>query len=103
MEKCETVDFPDWLLEKQIPLRCDDPAYLTLARRYWEALYQQVKGQMYEDGGPVIGIQIENEYGHVGGQTGEAGEQHMRTLQKMAKEIWLFACHCIQRPAGAVR
>lgn len=66
--------FPDWLLEKQIPLRCDDPAYLTLARRYWEALYQQVKGQMYEDGGSVIGIQIENEYGHVGGQTGEAGE-----------------------------
>ena len=53
--------FPDWLLEKQIPLRCDDPAYLALARRYWEALYQQVKGQMYEDGGPVIGIQIENE------------------------------------------
>ena len=79
--------FPDWLLEKQIPLRCDDSAYLVLARRYWEALYQQVKGQMYEDGGPVIGIQIENEYGHVGGQTGEAGEQHMRTLQKMAKEI----------------
>ena len=78
--------FPDWLLKKHIPLHCDDTAYLALARRYWEALYQQVKGQMYEDGGPVIGIQIENEYGHVGGQTGEAGEQHMRTLQKMAKE-----------------
>ena len=79
--------FPDWLLEKQIPLRCDDPAYLVLARRYWEMLYQQVKGEMYEVGGSVIGIQIENEYGHVGGQTGEVGEQHMRTLQKMAKEI----------------
>ena len=37
--------FPDWLLEKQIPLRCDDSAYLALARRYWEALYQQVKGR----------------------------------------------------------
>lgn len=46
---------------------------------------------MYEDGGPVIGIQIENEYGHVGGQTGEAGEQHMRTLQKMAKRLALRA------------
>lgn len=79
--------FSDWLLEKQIPLRCDDPAYLVLARRYWEMLYQQVKGEMYEVGGSVIGIQIENEYGHVGGQTGEVGEQHMRTLQKMAKEI----------------
>lgn len=79
--------FPDWLLKKGIPLRCDDPAYLELAKRYWTALYEQVEGQMYQDGGPIIGIQIENEYGHVGGLTGEAGEQHMRTLQKMAKEI----------------
>lgn len=79
--------FPDWLLQKQISLRRDDPEYLLLVRRYWEALYQQVKGQMYEDGGPIIGIQIENEYGHVGGYTGEIGEQHMRTLYQMAGEV----------------
>ena len=30
--------FPDWLLEKQIPLRCDDPAYLVLARRCYPKL-----------------------------------------------------------------
>jgi hypothetical protein len=42
---------------------------------------------LIRDNGPVIGVQIENEYGHVGGQTGKAGEQHMRTLQQMARQI----------------
>ena len=32
-------------------------------------------------------MQVENEYGHVGGLRGAAGEQHMRTLTKLAKTI----------------
>lgn len=78
--------FPDWLVKKGIPLRCDDERYLALVERFWTQVYEQVKGQMYEDGGPIIGVQIENEYGHVGGLTGEAGEQHMRTLKKLARK-----------------
>ncbi len=42
---------------------------------------------MHKDGGPVIGIQIENEYGHVGGYGGETGEQHIRTLTALAKKL----------------
>lgn len=78
--------FPDWLLEKKIPLRCDDPRYLALVSRYYKALANQAEGLLDTDGGPVIGVQIENEYGHVGGLKGEEGEQHMRTLQKLAIE-----------------
>ncbi len=81
--------FPDWLQAKQdtIDLRSDDPAYLVYVRRLWEQVYEQAKGLLYKDGGPVIGTQIENEYGHVGGYRGEKGEQHMRTLAAMAREI----------------
>ena len=81
--------FPDWLQNKAdaIDLRSDDPAYLDYVRRYWEQIYEQAKGYLYKDGGPVIGTQIENEYGHVGGYRGEKGEQHMRTLAAMAREI----------------
>ncbi|MBQ9141057.1 MAG: beta-galactosidase [Lachnospiraceae bacterium] len=81
--------FPDWLQSKadHVDLRSDDPEYLKFVRRYWEKIYDQVKGFMYEEGGPIIGIQIENEYGHVGGYTGEKGNQHIRTLTAMAKEI----------------
>ena len=81
--------FPDWLKEKEgITLRCDDEGYLKFVKRYWEKVYEQAEGLLYEDGGPVIGIQIENEYGHVGALHGKnAGDGHMRTLTALAKEI----------------
>ncbi len=80
--------FPDWLLKKDnIQLRSNDMLYLGYVRQYWEHIYNQAKGFMHKNGGPIIGIQIENEYGHVGGLRGEAGEAHMRTLTAMAKEI----------------
>jgi len=81
--------FPDWLvrLGGEIHLRSNDPAYLELVRTYWTRAAEQVSGLMWRDGGPVIGIQIENEYGHVGGLRGEPGEAHMRTLAGLAREL----------------
>ena len=64
-----------------------DKEYLDYVRRFWKKVYAQVDGCMEKDGGPVIGIQIENEYGHVGGLQGPEGEAHIRTLTAMAKEI----------------
>lgn len=85
----QETEVPGWLQKKQdeIDLRSNDPAYLAYVRRLWEKVYEQAKGFLYQDGGPVIGMQIENEYGHVGGYNGEKGEQHMRTLTAMAREI----------------
>ena len=83
--------FPDWLLEDArangYETRTDAPRYLEHVRRFYEKTYEQSEGFFIKDGGPVIGIQIENEYGHCGGKGGEEGEQHMRTLLAMAKEI----------------
>ncbi len=83
--------FPDWLLEdakqKNYEVRSNAPEYLEHVRNFYEHIFQQAKGFFLKDGGPVIGIQIENEYGHCGGFSGEEGEEHMRTLEKMAKEI----------------
>ncbi len=82
--------FPDWVVELAkdgVDLRSNDPAYMSHVRRYWEQIYRQVQGLLSEDGGPVIGLQLENEYGHVGGYGGEKGEAHMRTLLALAKEL----------------
>lgn len=47
---------------------------------------------MCRDGGPVIGIQLENEYGHCGGPSDrEEGMAHMRILKRMASEAALSA------------
>jgi len=82
--------FPDWVaaLEKEgVQTRSNDETYLNYVKRYWKQIYEQVKGQMHKDGGPVIGVQLENEYGHVGGLGGAEGEAHMRRLKELAREI----------------
>ncbi len=84
--------FPDWVVrkgEEGVELRSNDPAYMALVKRYWGRIYEQVKGLMLKDGGPVIAMQLENEYGHVGGFRGEKGNAHMRALKALALEIGL--------------
>lgn len=82
--------FPDWVIKKGkdgMLLRSNDEDYMALVKRYWSQIYEQVKGSMLKDGGPVMAVQLENEYGHVGGFRGEEGEAHMRALMALAKEI----------------
>ncbi len=75
--------FPDWLMAKGWPLRSNDPRYLAKVRAYWARLYAEADGYLHAQGGPVIGVQLENEYGHCGG---DGGPRHMDTLLTMAKE-----------------
>jgi hypothetical protein len=75
--------FPDWLV-KQLPastLRSNDPAYLAAVRSYWHQLRRQAQGLLWKDGGPIIGIQLENEYNR--GKTGQ-GAVHIQQLKAMA-------------------
>lgn len=53
--------FPDWLLKKGYKLRTNDPGYLECVRGWYSKIYEQVQGLFFKDGGPIIGIQIENE------------------------------------------
>ncbi|KAK7854829.1 beta-galactosidase 17 [Quercus suber] len=60
--------FPAWLLaiEPAVRLRSSDPAFLHLVEGWWAILLQKVAPLLYENGGPVIMVQIENEYGSYG-------------------------------------
>jgi beta-galactosidase len=55
---------PDWLYGRPIDVRSNDPAYLFYVNRLYQEIGKQLNGLMFKDGGPVIGIQIENEYQH---------------------------------------
>ncbi|MBR6941420.1 MAG: beta-galactosidase [Clostridia bacterium] len=76
--------FPDRLIESDMHLRSNDPAYLGEVRRFWSSLFEQTESDLFKNGGPVIGIQIENEYSKGGSG---CGDEHIRTLTKIAKEI----------------
>lgn len=76
--------FPDWLQNMEnsgLPLRTNDPAYMALAREWFARIYEQVRGLLYKDGGPVIGIQIENEL--------TDAADHLMALKYLAKGVGL--------------
>jgi beta-galactosidase len=80
---------PAWLFENgSIPLRTYSQPYLGFAQRYWtEGLFPVVKPMMYENGGPVIMVQVENEYGSYGDvSTNPSDAQYLHALIATARE-----------------
>jgi hypothetical protein len=71
---------PDWVL-KQGPTRENDPVYLASVRTWYAEIGEQLKGLLWKDGGPVIGIQLENEYARRGPLAGAA---HILELKRIA-------------------
>jgi hypothetical protein len=71
---------PDWVV-RQGPTRRNDPVYLAAVSRWYQEIGRQLKGLMWKDGGPVVAVQLENEYAARGA---DAGEKHICTLKKMA-------------------
>ncbi|MHA6524961.1 beta-galactosidase [Tessaracoccus sp. G1721] len=53
--------FPDWLIELGLHTRTNDPAYLELVRRLYAEIIAQLSGLTHADGGPVVGVQMDNE------------------------------------------
>jgi len=59
--------FPAWLLkDPNMKVRSADPAFMQAATRYLKQVGQQVAGLQVTHGGPVIMVQVENEYGSFG-------------------------------------
>ncbi|XP_075738352.1 beta-galactosidase-like isoform X1 [Rhipicephalus microplus] len=56
---------PYWLLsaDRSIGLRTSDPRYLDYVHRYFSKLLPLIHPLLYANGGPVIAVQVENEYG----------------------------------------
>ncbi|XP_008934137.1 PREDICTED: beta-galactosidase [Merops nubicus] len=55
---------PAWLLEKtSIVLRSSDSDYLAAVEKWMGVLLPKMRPHLYENGGPIIMVQVENEYG----------------------------------------
>lgn len=67
---CAEWDFgglPSWLLAKDnIKLRVNDALFLDCVRRYFHEVFAHLKGHLIENGGNIIMMQVENEYGSYG-------------------------------------
>ncbi|HWT65501.1 MAG TPA: beta-galactosidase [Terracidiphilus sp.] len=76
---------PDWVM-KQGPVRQNDAKYLAATGRWFDAIGKQLTGLMWKDGGPVVAVQLENEYSARGAGM---GEEHIRTLKQMVRKSGL--------------
>lgn len=76
----ELGGIPPYLLRiPDIKLRCMDPRYMAAAERYMGKLSEVIKPFMVTKGGPLLMIQIENEYGSFGND---------RNYLMRLKEVW---------------
>ena len=74
--------FPDWLLEKCAgQVRQDSPPYLGYAQIFYRQIAAQLEGLLWKDGGPVVGLQLENELAD--------NPTHILTLKRLAQEAGL--------------
>ncbi len=81
---CAEWDFgglPSWLLKiPDIKVRCMDSRYMNAAGRYIGHLAKEIKPLLCPNGGPILMLQIENEYGSYGND-----KKYLEELRK----IWL--------------
>jgi beta-galactosidase len=97
---------PDWMYGKPFAVRSNDPGYLECARRFYAEIGRQVDGLLWEQGGPIVGIQLENEFMAATApwetalqhqqpfewiSSGSGDVEHMMVLKKMAIETGLRA------------
>src|SRR3984885_10367031 len=72
---------PDWVVKESVQ-RTTDPRFLGFVDDFYEQIGKQIKGLLWKDGGPVIGVQIENEYG---GKGPNGGPAYILQLKRMAE------------------
>jgi hypothetical protein len=53
---------PDWVLGKGWKTRTTDTNFLAAVKVLYYEISRQVQGELWKDGGPVIGIQVDNEF-----------------------------------------
>ena len=100
--ECRNGGIPDWLYGRPFAVRSNDERYLAYVRRLYGEIAQQIDGLLFKDGGPVIGIQLENEYMHAGAPwevTFRQGTEYVPAGMDGAEHIMILKQHRAGRRA----
>jgi beta-galactosidase len=74
--------FPDWVQNSHTRLRTTDPAFLALVRPFYEQIAAQTSGLYWKDGGPIVGVQVDNECDN---------PEYLLALKAMARQVGIDA------------
>jgi beta-galactosidase len=74
---------PGWLFQVSSQgIRCNDPGYMTAVRDYFRQLAPVLVRRQADRGGPIILVQVENEYGAYG-----SDQDYLRNLAGLIRQI----------------
>ncbi len=63
----ELGGYPSWLLkDRSLVLRSDDPKYIAAMQGWFTRLGKEIAPLLLRNGGPILAVQVENEYGSFG-------------------------------------
>ncbi|EHG11804.1 hypothetical protein HMPREF9177_01686 [Streptococcus intermedius F0413] len=72
---------PAWLLEENMRIRSSDPAYLAAVANYYDELLPRLVPHLLGNGGNILMMQVENEYGSYG-----EDKEYLRAVRDMMLE-----------------
>ena len=89
----EMGGLPWWLLKKKdIKLRENDPYFLERVDLFQKAVADQVADLTIADGGPIIMVQVENEYGSYGENKEYVANIRDMLRKNFGNDVTLFQC-----------
>lgn len=89
----EMGGLPWWLLKKKdIRLRESDPYFLERVDKFQKAVSEQVGDLTVSNGGPIIMVQVENEYGSYGTDKQYVSEIRDMLRKNFGNDVTLFQC-----------
>lgn len=77
--------FPHWIIARQFPLRSASAESIQTSRRWYDAVLPVIERHTITNGGPIIIIQIENEYDYWGQVPPPEKTQYLTALAQM---VW---------------
>lgn len=72
---------PAWLLEENMRIRSSDPAFIKTVSQYYDRLLGILTRYQVDQGGPILMMQVENEYGSYG-----EDKTYLRAVRDLMKE-----------------
>ena len=100
----ELGGYPSWLLkDRSVVLRSTDPKYTAAVERWFMRLGKEMEPLLLRNGGPIIAVQVENEYGSFGND--HAYMEALKSLLKksgMGPDVLYTADGAEQIPNGAL-
>jgi beta-galactosidase len=84
---CAEIEYggiPSWTLKyPEVKIRTNDPKYVEWSRKYLEQVYRQVGDLQVTKGGPLLMVQVENEYGIIA----NGNIDYMKSLTQVFKDV----------------